>query len=133
MRNWERTALQVAVSAACLVPLAAGGAGMLSGPAMIGGEGALALDSHFRYLSGLLFGIGLGFLSTVPAIEAHGPRFRLLTVIVVAGGIGRLISVATLGVPQDAMAAALVMELIVTPALALWQSRIARNCSIVGP
>ncbi len=44
------------------------------------------LDSHFRYLSGLLLAIGIGFASTVPRIEAQGGRFWLLTGIVMVGG-----------------------------------------------
>jgi hypothetical protein len=48
-------------------------------------------------------------------------------VIVVTGGLGRLLSLLVRGVPDRPMLAALVMELAVTPALALWQSRIARR------
>jgi hypothetical protein len=84
------------------------------------------LDSHFRYLSGLLFAIGVGFASTIPRIEARGPRFLLLTLIVVAGGTGRLLSLLTIGPPSPVMQAAFVMELVVTPCLALWQRRVAR-------
>jgi hypothetical protein len=81
------------------------------------------LESHFRYLSGLLLAIGLGFAS----IELHGDRFRMLTGIVVVGGMGRLISLLMLGPASPAMTAALVMELIVTPALAIWQHRVERG------
>ena len=84
------------------------------------------LDSHFRYLSGLLLGIGIGFVSTISRIETQGQRFLLLTGIVVAGGIGRLLAIPLFGPPSRAMAAAAVMELIVTPGLALWQRRVAR-------
>jgi len=124
-----RRALQVVVALGCLVPIGAGGTGMLLGPGMMGAEavGSGDLDSHFRYLSGLLLGIGLGFVSTIPRIEAHGPRFRLLTGIVVAGGIGRLVGLLATGAPSAAMMAALAMELMVTPGLALWQWRVARR------
>jgi len=124
-----RRALQVVVALGCLVPLGAGSAGMLLGPGMMGAgaAGSGDLDSHFRYLSGLLLGIGVGFVSTIPRIEAHGPRFRLLTGIVVAGGTGRLIGLVALGAPSAAMIAALGMELAVTPGLALWQAWVARG------
>ena len=56
-------------------------------------------------------------------------RFRLLTGIVVVGGLGRLVALAVRGYPDKPMAAALVMELVVTPALALWQARVARRFS----
>jgi len=122
----ERRALQVIVAVGSLVPLYAGAAGMVMGPRLISGAlGSVDLDSHIRYLSGLLLGIGIGYASTVPRIERHGSRFRLLTGIVVLGGIGRLVSLLTVGPPSAAMKAALVLELLVTPALALWQRRIA--------
>jgi len=45
----------------------------------------------------------------------------------VAGGLGRLWSLAAQGAPNRQMLAALVMELGVTPALALWQGRVAAS------
>ena len=76
----ERRVLQAAILLAGLVPLLAGGAGVIQGPAMMKGidpGGASAdLDSHFRYLSGLLLGFGLAFLSCVPAIERRTTLFR---------------------------------------------------------
>ena len=125
----ERHILQIAVGIGSLVPIGAGGAGMLLGPRILGSEAAGSgdLDSHFRYLSGLLLAIGLGYLSTIPRIETHGGRFRLLTCIVVVGGVGRLLSLLMLGPRSPSMIAALGMELIVTPGLALWQHRVGRQ------
>ena len=48
-----------AVRAACLVPLLAGGAGALTGFGFLDQPMGPAADSHARYLSGLLLGIGL--------------------------------------------------------------------------
>ena len=122
----QRRLLQIAVAVASLVPIAAGAAGVLLGPAMVGFAAApVAADSHYRYLSSLLFGIGGAFAATVPRIETHAARFRILTAIVVGGGLGRLLSLALRGNPSTPMLFALVMELCVTPALALWQGRVA--------
>lgn len=124
----ERRLLQTAVALGSLVPIGAGAAGVILGPAMVDAGGApVAADSHYRYLSGLLLAIGVAFATTVPGIERRAARFRLLAAIVVAGGIGRLLSLLAHGVPDAPMVAALVMELAVTPALALWQSRVARQ------
>jgi hypothetical protein len=49
----------------------------------------------------------------------------LLTGIVVVGGAGRLLSLLTIGPPSPVMVAALGMELVITPCLALWQHRVA--------
>lgn len=125
----ERRLLQIAVALGSLIPITAGAAGILSGLAMVDAGGIVSADSHFRYLSGLLFGIGIAFATTVPRIECNTARFRVLTGIVVAGGIGRLISLLVRGAPDAAMLAALAMELIVTPVLASWQARVAGQVS----
>ena len=96
---------------------------MLHGEWFYGGN--MQLDSHFRYLSGLLFAIGLGFASTIPNIENHKSRFQLLTMIVLIGGMGRLAGIFLNGIPDNPMLFALVMELVVTPLLCLWQRRIS--------
>lgn len=126
----ERRLLQAVVVLGCVVPILGGGYGVLRGLAMLGIAGAgVGADSHFRYLSGLLLGIGLGFLSTVPRIETHAGRFRLLAAIVVVGGFGRLLSVAVGGGADATTLFALAMELVVTPALAFWQARVAARAN----
>lgn len=128
---WSRRLLQVVVVVLGLVPVLAGLAGIVEGVGMVGPDAGpgdpVALDSHVRYLSGLLLGIGLAFWSTVPRIEWHAARFRLLTAIVVLGGLGRLLGVALRGSPPPSMLAGLAMELAVTPLLCWWQARIAHR------
>jgi hypothetical protein len=127
----ERRALQIAVALLSLVPVAAGLAGVLRGPAMVDGWPAtVSADSHARYLSGLLLAIGLGWWSAAPAIELRAGRVRLLAALVVCGGLARLLSLVVVGVPSRPMLAALVMELLVTPAIALWQARVARRMGV---
>ena len=77
-------------------------------------------DSHFRYLSGLLLGIGVTAWSLLPRIDSAGPTFRALTGVVVIGGLCRLASLALVGAPSSPMLGGLVMELLITPALAVW-------------
>jgi hypothetical protein len=120
--------LQIAVAVGGIVPVSAGLAGILLGPSLAGGPAPSAdLDSHFRYLSGLLLAIGLGFWSTIPRIERKGGMFRLLTAIVFTGGLGRLYGVFIHGLPGYAMVLGLVMELLVTPILCLWQATIQKR------
>ena len=132
----ERRLLQLVIALACLVPIAAGGWGMLHGARMIGGVHPpvpIDLDSHFRYLSGLLFGIGIAFALCVPAIERRGSLFRTLGAIVVTGGCGRLIGLIGHGVPGAGHVFGLVMELGATPLLLLWQARLARIFARANP
>lgn len=118
--------LQIAICTACIVPLTAGAVGMGLGPWMLKDGIPPDLNSHFRYLSGLLFAIGIGFLSTVPRIAERGPRFRLLTSIVAVGGLARLGAAVFMATLTPAIVFPLVMELLVTPGLALWQRRVAK-------
>ena len=126
----ERRLLQAAILLACLVPLLAGGAGVIQGPAMVSGiepgVSPIDLDSHFRYLSGLLFGFGLVFLLCVATVEKHTALFRAFGLIVVIGGVARLYSAVTLGLPGPGHVFGLFMELGTVPAIVLWQGRVAR-------
>ena len=123
----SRRCLQAAVLIGGLVPIGAGLLGVVRGPWLAGDAASLDLDSHWRYLSGLLLAIGLGFWSTVPRIEHMRARVRLLAGIVVIGGVGRAISYQIAGAPKPAMQLALVMELVVTPLLVLWQGAVSRR------
>ena len=122
----ERRLLQVTVAVLALVPILAGAAGIVWGIGVFDRRLAPSLggDSHIRYLSGVMLAIGLGYWSTVPRIEAQGDRFRLLTGLVLVGGLARLYALARVGVPGSAMVAALVLELGVTPGLAIWRERV---------
>ncbi len=128
-RDSERLALQVCVALGGCVPVGAGLAGVVMGPWLASGVTLvpIPLDSHFRYLSGLLLAIGVAFWSTIPGIAQAGPRFRLLSGLVFVGGLGRLVSLLTLGAPDAPMLFGLAMELLVTPALAFWHARVARR------
>lgn len=122
----ERRALQVAVLVAGLVPVSAGLAGVTLGAGFVGETADVSLDSHFRYLSGLLLGLGLAFWAMAPRIERYTRAVRLLTFLVVLGGLARLGAAIVIGLPNLPMLLAIGMELVVTPTLCLWQARVAR-------
>jgi hypothetical protein len=130
-RQTSKLLLQVAVTIGCLVPILAGGAGLVLGPELVaaGLVGGADLDSHFRYLSGLLLGIGIAYAASIPGIERHRGRFLMLGAIVVLGGLARLLSVLLAGPPSPVMLGALAIELVVTPALTVWQGRVAHRMS----
>lgn len=124
----EKRLLQIVIAIACLVPLSAGSTGVLRGAGWLA-DGAVAtdLDSHFRYISGIFLGVGFAFASCIPDIETKGARLRMLVAFVVLGGLARLLSLIEVGVPGDGMRFGLVMELAVTPLIALWQAGFARR------
>jgi hypothetical protein len=123
----ERRLLQGAIVIFGFVPVLAGAAGVLTGGGFLRENFDISTDSHLRYLSGLLLGIGLGFWSTVPRIATMTARFRLLTLIVVTGGLARAYALAVMGTPSTGMMLALGMELVMTPGLCWWQGRVARG------
>lgn len=123
----ERPMLQRVVAVVALVPVLSGLYGVLFGLTGIG-SGTLvdvSADSHFRYLSGLHLGIGILFWVCVPGIESKTGLFRFLTLVVVLGGLARLLGLYLTGLPSLLMMMALFVELVVTPLLCLWQARIA--------
>ena len=117
----EKLFLQFTVLLACIVPIGAGIYGVING----NGEGYM--DSHFRYLSGLLLAIGLAFLTTIPNIEMHKRRWFLLAMIVFIGGCARLYGAYKNGLPGPEMQFGLVMELLITPLICRWQHRVSRR------
>ena len=123
----ERRVLQIAVALAALLPVGAGAIGTLQ-PELLDLAAAPSARAHAAYLSGLLLGIGLGFWSTLPAIERKNARFTLLAALVVLGGLARLITAVRLSVWTPSVTLPLAMELGVTPLLWLWQRRVARLC-----
>ena len=130
----ERLMLQIVIAAGGFVPVGGGLAGAMLGASMLGdGHGGPPLDSHVRYLSGLLLGIGLAFWEAIPQIEQRTGRVRLLTAIIVLGGLMRLIGLLVVARPGLPMMLALGMELVVTPLICLWQTRVARRFGTLLP
>ena len=132
-REAERRLLQGVIAVAGFVPVGAGLFGALLGSAMTGeGVRGADLDSHVRYLSGLLLGIGLAYWEVIPQVERRGSRVRLLTAVVVLGGLMRLVGFTLVGVPHAPMLFGLAMELVATPLVYLWQARLARRFDVYG-
>src|SRR5579875_4036643 len=121
----EKRLLQFVILVAGCVPVVAGFLGALKGADFMGGGLGPGGDSQFRYLSGLLLGIGLVFWWCIPSIERRTETVRALAVVVVAGGIARAFGWIDHGDP-GASRWALIMELGVTPLICLWQTRVAR-------
>ena len=121
----ERRLLQLVLLVLSLSPLGFGGIGMIRGAEWLG-PASINLDSHFRYLSGIFFGLGLALLSCIPRIETMTLRFRWIAALVVIGGLARLGALPAHGMPGRGHVAGLALELVVTPLLVLWQARLAR-------
>jgi hypothetical protein len=121
----SRRLLQIAVAVAGLVPVSAGALGAIR-PELLHLTGKGHALTHVSYLSGLLLALGLSFWSLIPTIERQGVAARLLTGLVVLGGLARALTAVRLGAWDLQVVLPLIMELGVTPALCLWQGRVAR-------
>jgi hypothetical protein len=124
----EKRALQAVILLVLLVPLGGSIMGIAKGPPWLDHAAhGRDLDSHFRYLSGLLLAMTALFASCVPGIERKGARMRLLAVLPVTGGLARLLSLLVVGAPRTTHLVALGIELGVVSLLVLWQARLARR------
>ena len=128
---------KIIVFALSFVPIAAGLAGIINGPDLVSIDNApVKAQSHFRYLSGLLMAIGIGFLTILPAPVKNRNRFVLLTFIVITGGVARLTDLLINGWAGNIMTFALINEIIIVPLLCLWllsiSAKIKRQDSATG-
>jgi hypothetical protein len=115
-----------AIRLAALIPILAGGAGALTGAGFLHEAVGPATDSHLRYLSGLLLGLGLTALWCANDLRARRMLFGVLCAIVTLGGLARLAGFVLAAIPPWPHMLALVMELGVVPALWHWSRKLRR-------
>lgn len=65
-----------------------------------GMTGDATVDSYVRFMGPVFAGYGLGWLDAAAAPEPDLDRMRLLAGLMAAGGIGRLVTRATVGRPH---------------------------------
>ena len=121
----ERMLLQIAFALAGLVLIVFGLAGVFFGANFADLSGSVEMDSYFRFLKGMLLGIGLIYWSSIPDIARHSERISVVTFILVLGAVPRLIAVIGHGVPTIGILISLAGELIFAPLLWLWHQHVA--------
>lgn len=85
-------------------------------------KGLLMLDSNIRFYSGLWLGIGIILLWLIPRVEREKSLLQVIAIFFFLGGMGRLISILTCGIPSPIYFIYVLLELSF-PLLALWQKR----------
>ncbi len=85
------------------------------------------LDSNMRFLAGVWLGLGLANLWLVPRIERETVLFRALWLMIFLGGIGRLLSMTSTGLPLLPFVGFTVLEIVGAPIFVFWQSKVAQN------
>jgi hypothetical protein len=127
----EKRLLQAVLAITLILPFAAAISGVVRGPEFLDHDGPLArdLDSHFRYLDGIFLAMLCWYAASIPNIERHGARLRLLSSLVVTGGAMRALSWGLVGAPTLGHKIGLAIELGIVPIVLLWQARLARRFS----
>jgi hypothetical protein len=124
-----KKALQAVTAALALVPLATGVVSMfgLGDPlyASLGLPRSPVLDSNMRFLGGVWLGVGCAVLWLVPRIDTETVLFRAVWLMIFLGGIGRLLSMAFVGLPPLPFVGFTALEIVGAPLFVWWQARIA--------
>jgi hypothetical protein len=90
------------------------------------------LDSNLRFFAGLWVGLGLAMLWLVPNMERQGVLFRVLWGAIFLGGVGRLLSMISVGLPPAPFIGFTLLEIVGAPMFIYWQHRVARSADKVS-
>ena len=126
----ERLFLQIATAFSALVLLGLGLCGVILGVQFMHGVGTITVDNYFRLLSGMMAGMGLVFLASIPHVERYRERFGILTLMIVLGGLAELYSVVLHGIPSIGTMFGMFMTLIYAPLLWLLQRHVAKRATL---
>lgn len=74
--------------------------------------GNIILDSNYRFYAGLSIGLGLVLFWIIPSVEKQKVILRLITFIIFMGGLGRVISMITFGIPPTLFIIFTIFELL---------------------
>jgi hypothetical protein len=83
------------------------------------------LDSNLRFFGGLGIGLGGMLLLSVVGIEERTTLFRASWVLAFIGGVGRLVSLFSVGSPSSLLLGFTILEVIGAPIFIAWQSRLS--------
>jgi len=127
----NRRPLQLAMGLLGVIPVVTGVLTMmgLADPiyAAAGLPANALLDGNLRFLGGLWLVAGLAMFWLIPRIECETALFRALWLMVFAGGIGRLLSMAFVGLPPWPFIGFTLLEIAGAPCFIVWQARLGRN------
>ena len=110
------------------VALIAGLAALLVGPELVPGvkDPSANLDSEWRFFATWYATAGAVLLATVQRVESSGTVIRVVTAAFFLAGLGRVLSMAVVGVPDAIFVALTVIELALGPILVPWQRAVER-------
>lgn len=101
---------------------------VIGGPAaLLGGAPAVpSVDSQLRYADVVWFGAGVVLLWSARRPLERAMATRVVLLIAAVAGLGRLISLIVAGPPHPLYLVTMGLELVVTPLIIWWHSRVFR-------
>ena len=118
--------LQIALGIFSVIPVIFAALGYISGAGALSPGGVtVALDNQYRYFSGMYLVVSFLIWSIIPGIETKGRTLMLICAGIFLGGLGRVVSMLTLGLPARDQVVAVCIELVVPGLFVLWQRAIA--------
>ena len=122
--------LHIFLGALSLVPLLVASLGLLFGAGRFFPEEVITpdFDSHYRYITGYYLSLTLFAWWIIPNIEKHTAVLRIVVFAVFMGGVGRAISLFSVGTPPANAVGFMVLELCL-PLLLFWQARLPKDSS----
>ena len=122
--------LQILLGALSLIPLLVASLGLLFGAGRFVPEEVITpdFDSHYRYVTGYYLSLTLFAWWVIQNIERHVVPLRIISAAIFMGGVGRLISVLEVGIPNPVAIGFMVLELLF-PLRLLWQARLPKEPS----
>jgi len=87
---------------------------------------ALLLDTNLRFFSGVWLGLGLALFWLIPSIERQTILFRAIWGAIFVGGIGRVLSIVSVGTPPASFIFFTMLEVLGAPLFIYWQHQVAQ-------
>lgn len=122
----SRPALVVTLAALGAVPVASGASGIVLGPPGLPGGGPVtsSMDSEYRFVNVFWAAAGLALWWSLRQPDQRRAVTRLVLALAGLGGVPRLLSWARTGPPHPVFRGALVLELVVVPAVLAWHAKV---------
>jgi hypothetical protein len=122
----ERRALLALIAVLGAVPVGTGLLAIIGGPSKApGGERVDAsLDSEYRFVNTFWTAAGVALWWSLGRPVERAGVTRLMLGLAAAGGLPRLLSIRSTGLPHPVFRATLVLELVVVPLVLLWHRRV---------
>jgi hypothetical protein len=117
--------LQIVLGILSLIPMLFSILGITQGAGRLLPEDLITanFDSHYRYITGYYISLSLIAWWIIPNVEKHTTVLRIICSGIFLGGVGRLLSISQVGLPDPFAIKFTCLELLL-PLLCVWQAKL---------